>query len=290
MVLGSLILAEGMPVVARLAASHRQPRLDTTTSSSSPALSSSSPGDRVDRPPPGPRRRPRGPRDPAPAHPRGRAPPGAGLGRRPRPLGGPLRPRADARGRRPDDGRLHRPGGAPRRGPGRRRRVRLGLQPPGARRPPRGARPGHPREDAGGDRRANKALLIGSGHSLVFLLLVQVAFFFVAGVSPAMGLFGSVWIVVLAAVLLDVVYDWRFRARHGKVVAVRPLHRLYAVDPALEALDTAGIPALAGGGPPNPPPGARPLCPGHDPRPRTSPPTPPRSSSWSSTATEPLPR
>ena len=94
---------------------------------------------------------------------------------------------------------------------------------------------------------ANKALLIGSGHSLVFLLLVQVAFFFVAGVSPAMGLFGSVWIVVLAAVLLDVVYDWRFRARHGKVVAVRPLHRLYAVDPALEALDTAGIPALARG-------------------------------------------
>ncbi len=94
---------------------------------------------------------------------------------------------------------------------------------------------------------ARRALLIGTGHSLVFLLLVQVAFFFVAGLSPAMGLFGSVWIVVLAAVGMDGVYDWRFRARHGRVVAVRPLHRLYAVDPALEALDTAGIPALARG-------------------------------------------
>jgi len=106
---------------------------------------------------------------------------------------------------------------------------------------------GIPEQAAAVTAGARRALVIGTGHSLVFLLLVQVAFFFVAGVSPAMGLFGAVWVVVLTAVITDVVYDWRFRARHGPAVAVRPLHRLYAVDPALEALDTAGIPALVRG-------------------------------------------
>jgi hypothetical protein len=48
---------------------------------------------------------------------------------------------------------------------------------------------------------------------------------------------------VVTAVILDLVAEWRFRRRHGALVPVWPLHRLYAVDPALDLLHAAGIPA-----------------------------------------------
>lgn len=94
---------------------------------------------------------------------------------------------------------------------------------------------------------ARRLLVEGGAHTLVFLVLLEVAFFFAGGLAPAVGLLGAVWVVVLVAVVVDVRADWRFRTEHGSAAAVWPLQRVYAVAPVLEAMDTAGIPALPRG-------------------------------------------
>jgi hypothetical protein len=49
------------------------------------------------------------------------------------------------------------------------------------------------------------------------------------------------------AILLDIHASWRAHRRHGDLVPIRPEHRVYAVDAALDALAHAGIPAHARG-------------------------------------------
>ncbi len=53
--------------------------------------------------------------------------------------------------------------------------------------------------------------------------------------------------IVGAAVVLDVGKEWRFRRSHDDLVRVWPVHRVYAVQPAQQALHAAGIPAFARG-------------------------------------------
>jgi hypothetical protein len=58
-------------------------------------------------------------------------------------------------------------------------------------------------------------------------------------------LFSVLMVAIATAVALDVVGELRALWRHGPLVPVWPEHRVYAVAPALEALEAAGIPALA---------------------------------------------
>ncbi len=60
-----------------------------------------------------------------------------------------------------------------------------------------------------------------------------------AGVS--LSLVGA---TLTACVVVDIVGELRFRARHGAVAGVWPVHRLYLLTPLLTALDAAGIPAF----------------------------------------------
>jgi hypothetical protein len=56
-------------------------------------------------------------------------------------------------------------------------------------------------------------------------------------------------VVVIAptAIVLDLMGEWSFRRRHAQVVGAWPIHRVYAVAPALEALAKNGIPAYPRG-------------------------------------------
>ena len=54
-------------------------------------------------------------------------------------------------------------------------------------------------------------------------------------------------LVVAVAVILDIAAHWRARRALGDLVAVRPEHRVYAIDAALDALDRAGIAGHARG-------------------------------------------
>ncbi|MCB9733451.1 MAG: hypothetical protein H6745_12670 [Deltaproteobacteria bacterium] len=91
---------------------------------------------------------------------------------------------------------------------------------------------GHPGSDL---RATRRAFVIGSALTLVALSLS--------------GLLVShvVAIATVIAVALDLAASWRFRRVHGALVPVRDLHRVYAVTPALAALERAGVPAHADG-------------------------------------------
>lgn len=66
-------------------------------------------------------------------------------------------------------------------------------------------------------------------------------------------LFGvqALWRVSVAlfctAIALDLFEEWGFRRAQGEIQGVWPVHRVYAVQPALEALRAAGIPAFPRG-------------------------------------------
>ena len=65
-------------------------------------------------------------------------------------------------------------------------------------------------------------------------------------VRPVAAAAGGRLGVVVTAVIMDVVGEWR--ARHGRELrSVWPLHRVYAVDPALARLAAAGITAYPRG-------------------------------------------
>jgi hypothetical protein len=76
---------------------------------------------------------------------------------------------------------------------------------------------------------------------------------FIGGIVVVSGFFG--WLVsgavfvdvaltvVLTALILDLLAEWRFRRAVPDAVCAWPLERVYAVGPALLALDRAGIPA-----------------------------------------------
>ena len=51
-------------------------------------------------------------------------------------------------------------------------------------------------------------------------------------------------VVTLTAVLLDVTNEFHFRRSHPELVAIWPMHRVYAVQPVLAALKDAGIPVV----------------------------------------------
>jgi preprotein translocase subunit SecY len=79
-----------------------------------------------------------------------------------------------------------------------------------------------------------------------------------AGTRIVHGLLGSVTVmhggslgtevllgVVLTAAIMDLSAEWRARRAHGPLVAIWPEHRLYAIDPIVQRLESAGIPVLA---------------------------------------------
>lgn len=94
---------------------------------------------------------------------------------------------------------------------------------------------------------AGRLLVGGLAHTVVFLLLVQVVFYMAIARSPIFLVLGASGLVVLTAVVGDLVREFRFRARHGGIARVWPVHRTYAVAPLVEALATAGIPCLPRG-------------------------------------------
>jgi hypothetical protein len=51
-------------------------------------------------------------------------------------------------------------------------------------------------------------------------------------------------LVILSCVAMDVVGELRFRGRHGELVAVWPVHRLYTLQGLLSSLEAAEIPAF----------------------------------------------
>ncbi len=54
-------------------------------------------------------------------------------------------------------------------------------------------------------------------------------------------------VLVPIAVVLDLGREWRFRCAHPRLAPAWPVHRVYAVQPALQALKEAGIPAFPRG-------------------------------------------
>ncbi len=67
-----------------------------------------------------------------------------------------------------------------------------------------------------------------------------------AGALP-FSLFELVWLFVGTAVVVDLAGEWRFRRLHSRLIGVWPVHRVYAVQPALKALTDASIPAFPRG-------------------------------------------
>ncbi|MGC4118935.1 MAG: DUF2007 domain-containing protein [Myxococcales bacterium] len=55
------------------------------------------------------------------------------------------------------------------------------------------------------------------------------------------------FVLVPTAILLDLGAEWSFRRRHPRLLAAYPVHRVYAVQPALKALEDAGIPTFPRG-------------------------------------------
>jgi hypothetical protein len=52
-----------------------------------------------------------------------------------------------------------------------------------------------------------------------------------------------VLMVVLTALILDLIAEWRFRRLFPRASSAWPIHRVHAVAPALVVLERAGIPA-----------------------------------------------
>jgi hypothetical protein len=75
------------------------------------------------------------------------------------------------------------------------------------------------------------------------LVLLVVAHAVVMRLSAATSQLSLLLLVVAVAVILDVAAEWRAR-RYAQLVAVWPVHRVYAVDPAIEYLSRHGIEAF----------------------------------------------
>ena len=54
-------------------------------------------------------------------------------------------------------------------------------------------------------------------------------------------------LAVIACVVVDVAAEIGFRYRHGALIPLLPVHRLFMLPVLLKALETAGIPAFARG-------------------------------------------
>lgn len=110
-----------------------------------------------------------------------------------------------------------------------------------------GARPGSTRALPSAGQRAERRrdLVRAIAASVAFLLAVGGLELAISRYAAPLYLGGPVIAVVATAVVLDVVGEWRFRRRHGAVVAAWPLHRLDDVDLALGELERGGIPAFA---------------------------------------------
>jgi hypothetical protein len=80
--------------------------------------------------------------------------------------------------------------------------------------------------------------------SLLYLGVLGAIFTTLERVRIGLDLFGALMVLCVA---LDVGAEWLFRRARGDVAAVWPEHRLYAVRPALDRLEQAGIPAFARG-------------------------------------------
>jgi hypothetical protein len=91
------------------------------------------------------------------------------------------------------------------------------------------------------------AVVRGVIWSAVFVVGLELIGRFVGAAVPDLPLIGVVPLVMFAAVGLDVYDEFRASQRYGDLVAVWPEHRVYAVDRALSALESADIPALARG-------------------------------------------
>jgi hypothetical protein len=68
-----------------------------------------------------------------------------------------------------------------------------------------------------------------------------------SGVHSSSELFDLALLAILTAVVRDLLQEWRFRRGQPKLVPVWPVHRVYAVQPALRALEQAGIAAFPRG-------------------------------------------
>jgi len=80
--------------------------------------------------------------------------------------------------------------------------------------------------------------------ALVPLLLLVIAHAVVMRLSAATFQMSLLFMVVAVAVLMDVAAEWRARRARGELVAVWPVHRVYAVDPAVAYLARHGIVAF----------------------------------------------
>lgn len=100
-------------------------------------------------------------------------------------------------------------------------------------------------DDAGGGVRRALAAAHLRSLALVTLLAMLPR---IGGELGAAAVPSSGFVIALAmafAVAVDLAGEWRARALAGALVPVRPLHRVYAVEPVLAALRAAGIPGHA---------------------------------------------
>ncbi len=94
--------------------------------------------------------------------------------------------------------------------------------------------------------RRRPAVQVPAGAAIVWSVLILVA---LRGVEELSGVFGgglvvhSVGIAGLVAIVIDLVAEWRARARLGDLVDVWPLHRVQLAGVVEDALAAAGIPA-----------------------------------------------
>jgi hypothetical protein len=101
-------------------------------------------------------------------------------------------------------------------------------------------------EDAGGVRAALRAANRRSVAMVVGLVLAS-ELALLLDVPVRVGAQAVLLVAIVLAVAADLRGEVRARALHPALVCARPLHRVYAVAPALEALAAAGIPACARG-------------------------------------------
>lgn len=109
-------------------------------------------------------------------------------------------------------------------------------------------RPGRVAALTGGNARdLRRPLWVAAALSAIWLLglaLAQRLTISIFDVSAILSVTSVVW---LAAIGCDLAAELVARRRHPTLVRVWPLHRVYAAGPALNALESAGIPALARG-------------------------------------------
>ncbi|MBI3072071.1 MAG: hypothetical protein HYY84_08105 [Deltaproteobacteria bacterium] len=83
--------------------------------------------------------------------------------------------------------------------------------------------------------------------AFLFAYIVVAQFPFGNWSLPGRALFQIGSAIILPAVVLDLIDEWRARRAHGELASVWPEHRLYAVDPIVESLRSANISAFPRG-------------------------------------------